>query len=62
MKTFQVEICRSVYQRKTFEVAAESEKAAEELARQEAYDFEWSSNEQTGCPDYEIEQIEEVQG
>lgn len=58
MIKFKVGITRIAYTYKEFEVLAETEEAAKELAMQKAYNHIWSG----GCANYETECCEEVKG
>jgi len=56
MKNYKIEISRTEYKVKTFEVSAENEDAAIDVALQQAYDHDWHDS-LTGGSDYEVEEV-----
>ena len=56
MKKFTVEISRTEYSTKTFEVTAKNKKEAKEIALDDAYNTAWDRG---GNVEYEIEDIDE---
>jgi hypothetical protein len=56
MKNYKIEISRTDYRVKTFEVSAENQDAAIDVAMQQAYDYNWHDSS-TGGSDYEVEEV-----
>jgi hypothetical protein len=52
MKNYKIEISRTDYRVKTFEVSAENQ----DVAMQQAYDYDWHDSP-TGGSDYEVEEV-----